>query len=402
MEIIWMTFKTHYLILTITVAFALMNGCTPEARRSGVYKDDPVAHFKQGMRYWDETRYQSAEEEFNFAKSLNPKFAPAYSGLSLTIAKKAQNANDETSSADKFKEALKLADKAQSLDITQPIVFIAKAFVITMQNENRPADEWLGDVESEYNKAIKLEPQNPESYYRRGFCYEKAYEFTKAANDFQRVIDLNCEFSTKAKKQWELIQIIQHAVPGTSAGKKIALAEQISRADVAALFIAELEIDKLVTTIHIPYNTVSEVPIDKSKQYNAESLPEVTDISSHWARVFINDIIRFDIRGLELYPDHTFHPNHLVNRGEYAMSIEDALIAITGDKSLSTKYISSESRFTDVNPAHPAYNAICNAVDSGLFDVDSTGAFGVEQPVSGPEALEVIGKIRALRKNNSN
>lgn len=239
--------KTGFMIFTITAVFAVMIGCAPEARKVGGYRDDPATHYKQGMKYWDDARYQPAEEEFNFAKSLDPKYAPVYSGLALTTAKKAQDVIDSVTRDKGFKEALKLAEKAQLLNPKLPLVFVAKAYVITLINEGKLTGKWLNEVEAEYSKAIKLDPENAESIYRRGLCYKKAYEFAKAANDFRKVLDLNREFVKKAKAQWELIQIIEHAAPCTDAGKKIAIAENISRADVAALFVSELQIDKLLT-----------------------------------------------------------------------------------------------------------------------------------------------------------
>jgi tetratricopeptide (TPR) repeat protein len=393
--------KTGFMILTITCILTVMNGCTPWARKVGEYKDDPGAHYRQGMKYWDDARYQPAEEEFNFAKSLDPKYAPVYSGLALTTAKKAQDATDSVDRDNRFKEALKLANKAQSLNPRLPLVFVAKAYVITMKHEGNLTGSWLNDVEIEYSKAINLDHDNSESIYRRGICHKKAYEFKKAGDDFQKVLDINRDFVIKAKAQWELIQIIERAPPSTDAGKKVAIAENISRADVAALFVSELQIDKIFTrrtpTIYDSEQKVLPVS-QKTEVVNIEPAPIITDISTHWAKRSINTIVVFNIRGLEPYPDNTFHPDHLVNRGEFALSIEDALIAITGDKSLATKYISNESKFFDVNPAHPSYNAICNAVDKGLFSLDSTGAFGVEKMVSGPEALEIIWKLKAMGK----
>jgi hypothetical protein len=80
------------------------------------------------------------------------------------------------------------------------------------------------------------------------------------------------------------------------------------------------------------------------------------------------------------------------------MMVEDVIIAILGDKTLATKYIGSESRFPDVNPSHPAYNAICTAVDKNVMDAEMNGEFGLDQSVSGPDALLVIRKVKELNK----
>ncbi len=393
--------KTLKILVIVGCALSLLAGCAPKARKAGGQMDDPPTHYKQGMKYWDMEKYAQAEEEFNLAKSLDLKYAPAYSGLALTTAKKASTASDLESSKNGFKEAIKLADKAQELDSKIALVYIAKALVITMQNEGKPIKEWLGDVEKQYEKALKIDPENSESYYRRGVCYKKAYEFSKAANDFRKVLDLNKDFTQVANEQWELIQKIERAAPGTDVGKKIALVEKIGRADIAALFISELQIDKLVTKKRpANYDADFEAPADQRemKVDSIVSMAAVTDIGNHWAKNFITDIVDLNIRGLEPYPDHTFHPDQLVNRGEYALVVEEALVAILGDASITTKHIGTESRFPDVNPAHPAYNAVCNAVDKGVMDAEMNGTFGLDKPVSGPDALLIIRKLKDLNK----
>ncbi len=385
----------------VPLMLTLLVGCA-KTRKPGGHMDTPETHYKQGMKYWDAAEYGKAEEEFNLALSLDNKFAPAYSGLALTTAKKAQDAADTKAEAQGFKEAHKLADKGKDLNGEIPEVYIAKALVITMEKEGKEEPKkWLKDVEKEYEKAIKVDPANSEAYFRRGYCYKKAYEFSKAANDFRKVLDLNKDFTGQANKEWELVQKIERAAPGTDVGKKIALVEKISRADIAALFVSEMKIDQLVKKKRPKvYDTGFQAPEDK-REFEADkvvSAQKITDIEGHWAKNFIMDIVDLDVRGLEPYPDHTFHPQDLVNRGEYAIMVEDIIIAILGDESLATKHIGSESRFPDVNPSHPAYNAICNAVDKNVMDAEMNGEFKPGDSVSGPDALLVIRNLKELNK----
>jgi Tfp pilus assembly protein PilF len=383
------------------IGCAFLVGCAPKARKAEGYMDDPPTHYKQGMKYWDMGETAKAEEEFNLAKSLDNKYAPAYSGLALTTAAKAQKAPDVKATKEGFKEALELADKAQGLNDKIPEVYLAKAMVLTMQYEGQPAKEWLKDVEKEYDKAIKIDPDNSEAYYRRGYCYKKAYEFSKAADDFRKVLDLDKDFTTDANKQWELVQKIERAAPGTDVGRKIALIEHISRADLAALYISELNIDKLVQKKRPKeYNTGFVAPSD-TRTFEADQVvaaAPITDMDGHWAKNFVMDIVALNIRGLEPYPDHTFHPQELINRGEFAMVVEEAIIAILGDPSLASKHIGTDSRFPDVNSAHPSYNAICNAVDKGVLDAEMNGEFGLANPVSGADALLAIRALKNLNK----
>jgi len=62
----------------------------------------------------------------------------------------------------------------------------------------------------------------------------------------------------------------------------------------------------------------------------------------------IEAVVRLQIKGLQPGPDHTFEPNKAITRAEFAMMIEDILIKITGDNSLATKFIGTESPFPDL------------------------------------------------------
>jgi hypothetical protein len=388
------------LILAFTLC-AMFAGCA-KTRKAGGQMDTPETHYKQGMKYWDAGEWTKAEEEFKLAQSLDPKFAPAVAGLALTTAKNAQLAKTEDETKTLFKEADKLADKAKGIDSKIPQTWIAKAIVITMENEGKvDPKKWLKDVENEYQGALKVDPNNSEAYYRRGVCYKKAFEFKKAGDDFRKVLDLQKDYTGAADKEWELIQKIERAAPGTEVGRKIALVDQINRADIAALFMTELNIDKLMAKkMAKNYDTGFQAPTDQRQLQadNVVKMAAVTDVEGHWAKNFIMDIVKMNIRGLEPFPDHTFHADDLINRGAYAMMVEDVLIAITGDKTLATKHIGTQSRFPDVNPSHPAYNAICNAVDKGIMDGEMNGEFGLEKSVSGADALLVIRKIKELNK----
>jgi len=199
--------------------------------------DTPETHYREGMKFWNQDSFKQAEEEFLLAKSLDRTYAPAFAGLALTTAKKAQTSPDKKSMEKGFKAALDLADQAQSLNGKIPEPFIAKALVLTMQHEGRDSvSKWIGKVEKNCEKAINIAPQNPSGYYYRGLCYKRVYEFTKASADFKKVLELGKDFTAEANEQWATIQKIERAAPGTEVGKRIALVDKISRSDIGSSF----------------------------------------------------------------------------------------------------------------------------------------------------------------------
>jgi hypothetical protein len=101
---------------------------------------------------------------------------------------------------------------------------------------------------------------------------------------------------------------------------------------------------------------------------------------------------------MEMYPDHTFHPDELLTRAEFALLLQNIFILVSGDPSLATRYFGETSHFPDVNSTHPAYNAIVLCVERGVLKANTDGSFGLTANVSGADALLTIRDLQnALR-----
>jgi tetratricopeptide (TPR) repeat protein len=383
--------RTIATILSAAAVIAMAAGCASTVRKAGGYMDDPQTHYNEGMKYYNDARFADADKEFNLALSLDKKFAPAYAGLALAAAERKD-----------FKTAYAMADKAEKYNGKLPQAYIARGVVITREKAGSKEEDWYEDAIKQFDKALKLDPKNGEALYRKGCTYKVAYLFKEAGDAFSKVLNLNNGYTKEADEQWKIVQDIERAAPGSRVGKKIALVEKISRADICALFVSELNVDKLLQKKTAKtYDTGFKAPPDQRELTTSTVVktPAVTDMKGHWAENFVNDILAQQVRGLDAYPDHTFKPDQLVTRSEYAFMLEDILIAILGDQSLATKYVgSSPSRFPDVSASSPYYNAICNMVDKGIMKAKMSGEFGIEDPVSGAEALLVIRQLKELKK----
>ena len=171
-------------------------------------------------------------------------------------------------------------------------------------------------------------------------------------------------------------------MPGTDVGKKVALYEKITRADLAVLLAEELKISKLMER-----KTTPSVGFQTPSQMNAGGLNSPSDSKGHWAETWINEMSRYGI--LEGAPGQPFYPDESVNRAEYALAIQRILSVVTGDAGLETRYFGeSPSRFQDVTSSHPAYNAMALCSERGIMQADMiTGRFQPNLPVSGADAL---------------
>jgi tetratricopeptide (TPR) repeat protein len=372
--------KTKTLITTIIIslAFALLIGCGPKPIPEESVLDTPDNHFAQGIRELDRGNMDEAMREFERAKALDPKYAEAYSGMGLVLAERGD-----------FKKALDLADEAIDRNDKSVDCRVIKGRILVKQ---RKGDDWVKKAVKEFDKAIDLNPNSGKAHYYKGIAYKEAYMFGESASAFRKVIELKGDFAAEADKEWAIVQKIERAAPGTKVGAKIALVEEIDRADLAVLLIEELKLLELLEKKRPKtYDTGFKAPDDPTKMQTSEQvqMAEVTDVENHWAKNWIKDIVK--LRGMDVFPDHTFRPDELITRANYAMTMQTIMIMATGDEGLATKYIGETSRFPDVNGSHFAYNAIALMIDRGIMRADKmTGAFDLNGHMSGADALLAI------------
>jgi tetratricopeptide (TPR) repeat protein len=373
------------LVTLFLMVLFIFSGCGPKPIEKESILDTPDNHYRQGHRALDRGDLEAAAEEFDRATALDPDYAGGYVGLGLVEAEK-----------EDYKDALDLVDKGIGKDKEFIDGYIAKGRILVKQ---RAGDKWLDNAVKQYEKALKIDENNEKALFYLGEAYKNAYDFDTAADYFKDVISIKGDFAAQANSEWELMQKIQRAAPGTRIGKKIALIPEIDRADLAVLFIEELKLlEVLQKKQPKTYDTRFRPPKDPTKMEEQEQEQKLaTDIENHWAKNYIEDIIKAEAMGV--FPDRTFRPDEKITRANYAMFLQNILIAVTGDQKLATKYIGTPSRFPDINPTHYAYNAICLSVDRGIMQADKMdGSFGLNKTVSGADALLIIRDLQnALR-----
>jgi tetratricopeptide (TPR) repeat protein len=383
----------HFIKLSLS-ALALsvvLSSCAKKNRVAEGLMDDPQTHYLQGKKYWDQGDYPRAREQFNLSKSLDKKFCAAYAGLAITDA--AEGKFDQAH--DNSEEAIDLCDE-------NPVGYIAEGIVYTIELKNSKDDEWFEKPEGYLEEAIEKDPKSGEAYYRLGNLYKLAFKFRKAEDSYQKVLELKKDYEKEANAQWEFVQKVLRAAPGTRVGQRIALIDEISRADVAALFVAELELDRILAKrLDKNYDNTYEAPKDPRKMQvdTLKKMASIIDIDSHWAKNYILDLNKLGVRGLTAGPDHKFHPEEKIHRSHYAMFIEAILASVNNDPKLATKNLGdSQARFKDVALGAPYYNAIANMSDMGIMKGNLRGEFSPQQTVSGADALLIIKRIKELRK----
>ena len=374
-----MNIRTLKLAILLGLCLGLiLGGCGPKPIKKESVLDTPDNHYNQGLREVVADQLDAAMEEFQRAIDLDPDYPGGYVGMGLAVAKKKD-----------YKAAFKWVDKGIGKDnkfIDGPI---AKGLIYMMEKKD---DDWIKDAVKQFERALRIDPNSEKAFFYMGLAHKEAYQFNEAVTAFGKVVAMKGDFAGRANAEWELVQKIVRAAPGTKIGAKIALISEIDRADLAVLFVEELKLLEVFKKKRPKvYDTRFRPPTDPTKieTTKKETMAAATDIGGHWAKNWIEDVIKAG--AIDVFPDHTFRPDEEITRSNYAMFLQNILIAVTGDEALATKYIGDRSRFPDVNASHYSYNAICLAVDRGIMKADTIdGAFGLSRTVSGADALLII------------
>jgi hypothetical protein len=157
--------------------------------------------------------------------------------------------------------------------------------------------------------------------------------------------------------------------------REIPTAARVTRADVAALVGVRL---------------VSLVARAATRQV------VITDVRGHWAEAWITEVVRAGI--MDTLPNYAFDPGTEVRRGELARTVSRILALIAGVRpGVSKKWDGARIAVSDVAPDHLSYPAVSMAVAAGVMSLEA-GAFRLLDPVSGADAIAVIGRLEALAR----
>jgi tetratricopeptide (TPR) repeat protein len=355
------------------IAALLAAACATPLQSQGV-SDTAAHHYGIGMKLLETNEPGRAAEEFERAKALSPDYAPAYEGLGLVALARKDYATAES-----------LLKEAKSKERKYVPAYLGLAKVYSAKGEHDRAKK-------EAEAAVELAPRNARAHLTLGQVRLHAFDFTKAEASFARALELE-PASTAARYEWDRSVKIRQAAPGTIVGKRIALADPVTRGELAALLATELNVEtqlrrkrpELFDPSFRPPGAASAAPVAVAP----------TDVGTHWAKNAIELVTRLNL--MDLYPDRSFRPDAPVTRAALATTLEQVLAVAANDPAIKTRYLGQQSPFPDLRSDHFAYNAAVVVTTRGLMEGERpSGAFRVTKPVSGPEALLAVRKLAEL------
>lgn len=352
----------------------LTAGCAAPLQSEGI-GDTAAHHYALGMKFLETNELDRAQEEFERAKGLAPSFAPAWEGLGLVaLARKdlsVAEANLQT---------------AKGHDWRYVPAYLGLARVYSAMGEPDRARR-------EAEEALRLAPRNARVHLVLGRILLAEFEFTRAEASFSRALELE-PTNADARREWDRSVKIRQAAPGTIVGKRIALADPITRGELAALLATELGVENHLRKRRPELFDPSFRPPGEPR--GAPSGPGTpADVGGHWARNAIELVTRLHL--IDAYPDGTFRPDEPVMRAGFATTLEQVLSVVVNDSGIKTRYVGQQSPFPDLRSDHFAFNAAILVTTRGLMEAERpSGAFRLTNPVSGPEALLAMRKLAEL------
>ncbi|MFA7059578.1 MAG: S-layer homology domain-containing protein [Pedobacter sp.] len=389
--------------LLMLAGVTLLAGCSTVQPRCTAPEDNPQHHYLTGMKALEDGKVAVAQEKFERALFCDEEFSIGHAGMAIIGAEKVKSQLDagfKATETERVQESLKKAKKFAD----RPDQYFDYYTAVIRTDTLMKQKGWLADADDAYQDGSKLKvDERALTYYLgtealpyfMGVAWLEGMEFQKARDSFTAVLAAKREgkWNEKADKAWKRVDKIVRAMGGITVGdvgKAIAVKEQVSRADLAALLIDELKIEKLMAG-RIP--SAAQVADRK-----AEFTP--ADVMSHPFKEEVLTLMKWNVRGMEpKYDDTTraylFKPTEPVSRGEMAFIMEDVLIKLTSDEKLATAYFGQEkSPFPDVRATSPLFNAVMNMTTRSIMEGELSGDFRVNDPVDGAEALLAIRMLK--------
>ncbi len=343
-------------------AVVLVVGCSSNSRQASGRLDTPEHHVLRGNDAIAVGNFERAEREFELSLGLKEDYAPALAGLAVVKAQvgtkpllsKRQRERYFEQSKDYLKKAFDKARGPENLE-----VYLAAIQVSRINKEKR----WIKNAESQYFKALKLSGDKnearPHLYMAR--VWRDAFQLPKAEELYRRVLGQDSPLNEVADAELAVVQKIRRAAPGSRYGKLIAFDDRITRADIAALFISELRLERI-------YRRGAKAAEFKPSTSSAGIYSVPKDVLEHPLRGDIEEVIRLGVRGLEVSPRGRFLPDEVINRAEFALMVEDILVKVTGEYDLSTRFVGQKSPFADVKSDLPYFNAVQTVTSRSLME----------------------------------
>ncbi len=118
----------------------------------------------------------------------------------------------------------------------------------------------------------------------------------------------------------------------------------------------------------------------------------LTDARRHWAQDAILQVTRAGV--LDEYANHTFQPNAVVTRGDFAVTVDRVLARVASQAPAAARvWQGARLAFSDVRSGNVLYVPISRTVASGVLAPVEGQVFGARRPLTGAEGVAAVRRL---------
>jgi tetratricopeptide (TPR) repeat protein len=240
-----------------------------------------------------------------------------------------------------------------------------------VERQQGPTDKAL----EHFRKAVALEPGDARSLAQIGDILDARGDVEGAMKAYADALAIEPNDALQAKVEEARARADLARLP--EQYRAIERAPQVTRGDLAALVGVRL------------------APLLQSGRSGAAVV--ITDLRNNWAAPWIMTVARAGV--IEPFANHTFQPRTAVRRIDLAQVVSRLLARVAETTPARTNpWQDARMKFSDISATHLAYRAASAAVASGVMTAGANSTFQPSRAISGPEAIEAIGRIEAMTR----
>ncbi len=358
-----------------------------------------------GLGYVDiaARRLDDALERFDSVLEDVPGYAPAWVGRGEALLASGREA--EALSA--YESAL-IADSLLS-DVRRRIQVLRFRSVRVALEMARAAEqaERYGEARRAYEEALTIAPDSGVLYRGLALVERRLGELGLALEYVMRANDLEPDDAAGLMLQGDI-----HETLGDLEGAETAFSRAV-RIEPTPNRQANLDrVRGRLAAVRLPpeYRAIpnslqitraelaSIVGVNLSRFLEASGQDEavlITDTRAHWAYQWILVVAESGI--MEVFLNHTFQPENVVDRGGLAQVVSRVLTLIASRDPVSgARWQAVREQFADIDSQHLQYRAASMAVAAEVLSVLEDNRFGLTNAVTGLEALAAVEQLERL------
>ena len=338
---------------------------------------------------------------FDAALAADARYVPALVGrgqalLALNRPGDALAAFEAALAADPSLTSLRPRVEAVRLGVVQELLGAGRAAAAAGR---------LPDARAAFERALAMSPESGLVHRELGLVARQMRDGTAALEHFRRAADLDA-FDVVSRVQLAEMLAERGDFSGAEAAYRAANAIEPS-ADLARR-ITETAALARDAALPAPFRAIpAAMRITRGDLAGLigvrladviASMPGqedvLTDVRGHWAAPWITQVERAGV--IEAFENHTFQPATPVRRVDLAAAVSRILRHLATTRPELRERIAQRPAIADVPPGHVNYPQVSAAIGSGVLSLLPGNRFDVTGPVSGAEAVDAVGRLRAL------